>query len=104
MTKYVIRYKTKGFDYTEVGGDVVPGQWRTLTARSGEQGVYDEGKADQLIEAFKGIGVKCKKVELNTASDNEANENLFKSCYICGVETRYKSRYNDNPCCGNCQR
>ena len=41
---------------------------------------------------------------LNTAFDNEPNEALFKSCYICGVETRYKSRYNDNPCCGNCQR
>ena len=63
MTKYVIWYKTKGFDYTDVGGDVVPGARRTLTARSGEQGVYDEDKADQLIVAFEGIGVKCKKVE-----------------------------------------
>ncbi len=63
MTKYVVWYKTKGFDYTDVGGDVVPGAWRTLTARSGEQGVYDEDKADQLIVAFEGIGVKCKKVE-----------------------------------------
>ena len=63
MTKYVIWYKTKGFDYTDVGGDVVPGAWRTLTTRYGGEGLYDEDKADQLIKAFEGIGVKCKKVE-----------------------------------------
>jgi hypothetical protein len=25
-------------------------------------------------------------------------------CYVCGTETRYRSRYSDRPCCGSCSR
>lgn len=62
MPEYSIRYKTKGYDYTEVGGEVIRGVWRTLMNRHGEVGVYTEAKADELVEAFESIGVKVKKV------------------------------------------
>jgi hypothetical protein len=26
----------------------------------------------------------------------------FQPCYVCGTDTRYRSRFNGEPCCGDC--